>query len=187
MKRNLKLRHLNTGLSLLLMMLALYIIAWPFLPSFSWWAQHDLPLVSNVLNADVKVEATPNANSLIVPSLGLREEIYEGAGVETVNRGVWHRPATSSPDKGSNTVLVGHRFTYSGQSVFYNLDKVKVGDEVVVFWNQQRYNYKVYEIITVPPEAVEIETATDNSILTLYTCTPLLTAKDRLIVKASIL
>jgi sortase A len=177
-------RRLNTLLSLVLLLQALYILVWPFLPGITWWVRHDVPIVSGLTAPKVDVALVPEENTLIIPSLGLKEKIHEGPDISAVNRGVWRRPQSSTPIQGSNTVLVGHRFTYDGVSVFYNLDKVKVGDEIVVYWQQEPHRYKVDQIVVVPPEAVEAEAPTVDSVLTLYTCTPLLTAKDRLVVRA---
>lgn len=177
-------RRINVLLSVILLLLAGYILIWPFLPSLSWWARHDAPVISAIARPSVKIEAIPDTNTLVIPSLGLREEVFEGESEYTVNRGVWRRPKSSTPATGSNTVLVGHRFTYSGKSVFYNLDKINTGDEILVYWDDKAYSYKVESSIVLPPEAVEVEAPTDDSVLTLYTCTPLLTAKDRLVVRA---
>jgi sortase A len=80
--------------------------------------------------------------------------------------------------------LVGHRFTYAGAAVFYNLDKVKSGDQIIVYWHGKAYEYKVFNISQVSPNKASVEAPTNESILTLYTCTPLLTAKDRLVIQA---
>lgn len=184
MKFRPSLRLFNVLLSFVLIILAAYIIVWPFLPSISWWAQHDAPVISAIARPTSNRQQIPDTNTLIIPALGLQEAILEGDSEYTVNGGVWRRPKSSTPAAGSNTVLVGHRFTYSGKSVFYNLDKVKTGDEILVYWDEKAYTYKVESAIVLPPEAVEVEAPTDDSVLTLYTCTPLLTAKDRLVVRA---
>lgn len=181
------LRRANNFLTVILVLLALYIMAWPLLPSLSWWLRFDAPLVSRITAPRIDLKQIPLENTLLIPTLGLREKIHEGKDISTVNRGVWRRPAASSPDHGSNTVLVGHRFTYGGQSVFYNLNKINQDEEIIVYWGDRPYTYRVFEISVVPPDAIEIEGDTKDSILTLYTCTPLLTAKDRLVVKARLL
>jgi sortase A len=177
-------RRINTLLSVVLLLQALYILVWPFLPGITWWVRHDVPIVSGLTAPKVDLDVIPEENTILIPSLGLTEKIHEGADISTVHRGVWRRPGSSTPNQGSNTVLVGHRFTYDGVSVFYNLDKVKIGDEIVVYWQREPHRYKVDQIVVVPPEAVEAEEPTVDSVLTLYTCTPLLTAKDRLVVRA---
>jgi len=187
-KPNPSLRKLNTGLSIVLFFLGLYILVWPLLPAISWWLQHSAPVISSPVNVSISIGdlKIPADNSLFLPSLDLQEKILEGESVKTVNRGIWRRPLSSTPDMGSNTVLVGHRFTYSGHAVFYNLDKLKPGDPIIAFWQGKAYKYKVTSISVVPPEAVSIEASTVQPILTLYTCTPLWSVKDRLVVQASL-
>jgi len=178
-----KLATVNSYLSVVLVILAAYIIVLPFLPNITWSIKHDIPLVSSKpVQLAESLQQVDGQNTLYIPSIDLKQQIYQGASPYTVNKGVWLRPNTSTPDKGGNSVMVGHRFTYSGKSVFYYLDKVKLGDEIVVFWSGQKYVYKVEQIKTVGPNAGEVEAATSQDVLTLYTCTPLLTAKDRLVV-----
>jgi len=82
--------------------------------------------------------------------------------------------------------MVGHRFQYTtGPNTFYLLDKLSIGDEISVYWNKIKYRYSVSHISIVEPTQLEIEAATDYPILTLYTCTPLWTAKNRLVVVAT--
>lgn len=176
------LRRLNNLLSVVIVVLALYIIAWPFLPSLTWWVRHDAPLVSAKPHVNMPTEP-PAQNTLLIPSLGMEETIYDGPNAATLNKGVWHMPVGSSPDKGGNTVLSGHRFTYSGKAVFYYLDKVKQGDPVYVYWNGKQHDYKVAHIREVSPNDTSIEAPTDTAMLTIYTCTPLWSAKNRLVIQ----
>ena len=53
-------------------------------------------------------------------------------------------------------------------------------------WEDKEYDYKVTSIREVPPTAIEIEAPTDANIVTLYTCTPLWSAKNRLVVVAEL-
>jgi sortase A len=186
MKRFLSLRNFNHLLSGVVLIMALYIFVWPFSAQITWWIQHDAPVVSGLTTPKLDVEPITDTNTVIIPGINLKQEIVEGNAPSTVHRGVWRRPNSSNPTKGSNTVLVGHRFTYDGASVFYHLDKVKTGDEIIVYWNKQLYKYEVIENAVVSPENIEVEASTDEAILTLYTCTPLTTAKDRLVVKAKL-
>jgi sortase A len=122
-------------------------------------------------------------DQLIIPALNMREDIHEG-DIRALRLGVWRLPHTSTPDAGGNTVLVGHRFTYRGEAVFYHLDKVHEGDPLTLHWHGKIYTYKVAAIKTVPPTEVSIEANTDQPLLTIYTCTPLWTAKNRLVIQA---
>ncbi len=80
--------------------------------------------------------------------------------------------------------MVAHRFSYSDPATFYHLDKVKIGERFAVWWEQEEYIYEVFDISIVPPTSIEIEGPTDEAIVTLYTCTPVWTASDRLVIKA---
>lgn len=125
-----------------------------------------------------------STNHLVIPGLRLDQPIHEGADESTLNKGIWREPITSTPDKGSNTVLSGHRWLYKNptSAVFYNLDKVHKNDTIIAVWDGKIYVYRVIEIKTVPPTAVEIEDPSADNHLTLYTCTPLWTATDRLVI-----
>lgn len=126
----------------------------------------------------------PKENRLVIPSLQLDQEIYEGDYANTLEKGVWRKPYTSTPDRGGNTVLAGHRFNYSKPSVFYHLDKVKEGERFSLYWNGQEYVYEVSSIQVVSPLALEVEKSSDEPLLTIYTCTPVWSSKQRLVIQA---
>jgi len=124
-------------------------------------------------------------NRLRIPSIGIDGVINEGETDATLDKGIWHRPNSSTPDKGSNTVLAAHRFKYlSGSNTFFYLDKVQLNDSITVLWGATAYSYQVYAIEVVGPEDVAIESPTPDAELTLYSCTPLWTSKKRLVVHA---
>lgn len=147
-------------------------------------------LVSSVLSEPAESDELPipKENTLVIPKIGGDGELYEGNGTSALAKGFWRRPKSSTPNKGGNTVIVAHRFLYtSGPKTFYNLDKMEVGDRFAIYWEGVEYNYEVYDISIVPPTATEIEGDTVDPIVTLYTCTPIWTAKDRLVVKARLI
>ena len=181
-----ELRVINNLLTLIVVGLALYIILAPFLPQAEYWVQEESPLKTWASQSDSvsdEADATVGSNRLFIPKLGLSELVYDGS-VEPLSKGVTHRPRTSTPDRASNTVLVGHRFAYTERGVFYHLDKLAVGDELTLHWLTQRYDYIVKEIKVVPPTEISVEAPTDDPRLTLYTCTPLWTSKERLVIIA---
>lgn len=147
-------------------------------------ANAGLPYQSQLAKGSMGRKDIPTDSRLVIPKIALDQHIYEGTSPYLVNKGVWARPNTSTPPKGSNTVLVGHRFTYDGPATFYNLDKVAVGDPIVVYWRGKEYDYKVSETKVVPPTAIDVEAPTKDPQLTIYTCTPLWSAKNRLVVVA---
>lgn len=181
------------GTTFILIVTSLYVLIAPVLPAIHIQFTHtpvpavqaaSLPL-SQVVTLAADAPAIPGANWLGMSSIGVDGAIHEGQNEDTLLQGIWHRPASSTPDKGSNTVLAAHRFLYlSGGNTFYHLDQVKLGDGLDVRWNGRLYSYVVYRAETVSSRSVEIEAPTPDAIITLYTCTPLWTSENRLVVQA---
>ena len=183
------LRLFNNCLTIVVALLASYIIAVPYLPQFAWWLRHDSP-IQTILPKKDSAAAAPVAEQVIegdklfIPRMELEEPIY-GGGKGNLSKGIWRVSHTSTPDKGGNTVLVGHRFTYKDPTgVLYHLDKVQHGDLITVHWQGKAYEYKVSDIKVVPASEVSVEDNTTDPQLTIYTCTPLWSVENRLVVIA---
>ena len=56
------------------------------------------------------------------------------------------------------------------KSPFYNIDKMKLGDNIVVDYDGARYAYEITKIFEVKPNQVEIEAPSEEAKLTLYSC-----------------
>ena len=85
---------------------------------------------------------------------------------------------------GINPVIFGHRFKYlpPASNTFYNLDKLNVGDEFSVFWKLKEYKYKIREIKIIEPTDFSVLAPSQTKQITLVTCAPLFSAKQRLVV-----
>lgn len=191
MIHSVKLSTINNLLLILIIAISGYVIVAPVLPALQYKFSNQSgqrQRISHSLHATRTPAATPQANQLLVPAMLLQQSILEGpvsTQYKTLDAGIWRWPGSSTPDKGGNTVLIGHRFTYTNpRGVFYHLNKVKIGDEIGVFWNHKKYLYTVTSIAQVPPTATHIQEATADSRLTLFTCTPLWLPKNRLVVVA---
>src|SRR5262245_57098076 len=124
-----KLRLFNNFLTIVVALVAIYILVAPYLPDFSWWVKHNSPVkaVVHPQASSPPAEPVPPAqqesiqgDALFIPRLDMSQRVY-GGGRSSLSKGVWKLPYTSTPDKGGNTVLVGHRFTYAGPAVLYHL------------------------------------------------------------------
>ena len=191
------LRHFNNLLTLVVLVLSAYMIAFPFLPHLDLWRQQLADNTGGVRYFGILAEENnesdndnlqqpPEENRLVLPDISLDEEIIVGDDPNNIHRGAWHRPLTSTPDQGGNTVIVGHRFSYSSPATFYHLDKLEVGDTFAIWWEGKEYVYRIFQTRVVDATAVEIEDNTDNPIATLYTCTPVWTAEDRLVIRGEL-
>jgi sortase A len=178
------LSRINTFLTILILTLNFYTISLPLIPYFQQLLK---PKINTKIYEKGSVSAQiKKTNTLVIPSIKLNKQIYEGETFATANKGVWRLPYTSTPDKQSNTVLVGHRFSYvhPEAGVFYSLDKVSLGDDIYLTYQKKIYQYTVKNILEVEPTKVSIENPTKTPVLTLYTCTPLWTSTHRLVIQA---
>src|SRR3990167_453212 len=116
---------------------------------------------------------------LIIPKISVHAPINPD-GVATLENGaIWHRqPKNGSPTDGGNFVLAGHRYQFAitpdrtiKNSVLYDLDKMKIGDRILVDWQKKRHIYKISKLYDVKPNDVEIEQRSVYPKMTLYTCT----------------
>lgn len=181
---------IDTLLLVAIIAVNVYTICLPILPTaLFWWQKHfsgrmvELQQSINLPPADSR----PAANRLIIPAMLFDGQVFDGPDMRTLRQGVWRLPHTSSPDRGGNTVIVGHRFTYTNpRGDFYQLNNVKIGDPIALFWQKKEYLYKVSDVRVVPPTATDVEANTPNPELTLYTCTPLWWPHNRLVVTAKL-
>jgi LPXTG-site transpeptidase (sortase) family protein len=193
-----KLSRINTLLLGMIIMINGYIILLPLLPNITFWLQRNNTARAKTLTKTIHEASQPTtnnapdtsadpSNSLIIPRIGLNQAMHEGQSAATLRQGLWRRPASSTPDKGSNTVIVGHRLTYTNpRGALYHLDKLRPGDEIGIRYKDRRYLYKVTETRVVAATATEVEAPSKMPLLTIYTCTPLWLPKDRLVVVAAL-
>jgi LPXTG-site transpeptidase (sortase) family protein len=186
----------NSLLVLAIVLINGYILISPLLPQLELWKRkHQTAAVAGLPYKTRLDKSSPQAarrgqppsdNRLIIPKIALDDHINVGANPHLVNLGVWNKSNTSSPPRGGNSVIIAHRFNYTGTPNFYSLDKVSVGDKVVIYWQSKEYDYTVKSSKVVPPTDVAVEDQTAQPQLTLYTCTPLWNSKQRLVVVATL-
>lgn len=136
--------------------------------------------------------------SIVIPKLGASARVI--ANVDPSNeenflpalfRGVAHAQGSVFPGLSGNIYLFAHsadNFWDVGQynAIFYLLKDLENGDEIVVFYQNKRYDYFVTDSRIVEPEEVHFitEANTGNEQLILQTCWPPGTAWKRLLVFA---
>lgn len=118
-----------------------------------------------------------------LPRIGIAENIVEGCGSQ-MYYAVGHMPGTALPGQEGNCVLGGHR-NYIPMHPFRHLDLLKDGDLILLEDQENRYTYQVFQSFVVTPSDVWITEPLEEekAIVTLFTCTPVLTMTDRLVVR----
>ena len=128
-------------------------------------------------------------NRLFMSGIGVSMPIFESKNADALVKGGWMFPGTSTPEYASNTVIFGHRFRYLPpiSNTFYHLDKVKVGDQFQIQWKGITYRYRVTTVKLIEPTDLSVLAPSDKPIVTLITCAPLFSTKQRLVVVGELL
>jgi LPXTG-site transpeptidase (sortase) family protein len=125
---------------------------------------------------------------LAIPAIGLDTSFREGVFDEILIRGPGHWPGTPVPGEVGNSVLSGHRTTYSHP--FGNLDLLERGDKVkTTLDHRHTVMYRVFET-SIVPEAEYVDFVLDQPggrrarVLTMFACHPKGYRTHRIVVRA---
>jgi sortase A len=167
------------------------------------WTNHRTAAAQDDLRADFHAEQQPGKKApteapesgeglgiLHIPALGADWSwvVVEGIDDADLARGPGHFPETALPGAVGNFAVAGHRATHG--EPFADLDKLEVGDPVVVETVDGWLVYDVTWVRIVSPSATEVlapvaghpgEKA-DQRTMTLVTCNPRWSSTERLVV-----
>lgn len=119
-----------------------------------------------------------------IPKIGVNEIVVEGVSIARLAYGPGHYPSTPRIGAKGVTGIAGHRTGWG--SPFIDLDKLVRGDEVVLETKEATYTYRVTNRTIVDPGDGWVLGGDPKSKathrITLTTCTPKYTSRDRLIV-----
>lgn len=146
----------------------------------------DMRIVIPRINQNVPIVGVKNENLI-----ARKWDDLEGDIQKSLRNGVIHYPGTALPGDNGNVVLTGHSSYYAWDAgrfkdVFALLHQVKIGDKIVVYFNQKKFVYEVFNIKIVLPKDVDVLAQTQGEQLTLITCTPVGTNLKRLVVSAKL-
>lgn len=129
---------------------------------------------------------------LHVPSLADYEPwvVVEGTSVADLKAGPGRIPGTAMPGEVGNVVLSGHRTTYGAP--FERFGDLRDGDRVVLETRDRWLSYTVSGSEIVAPTAIEVtypvpgdrDAVPTERLLTLTTCHPKYSARQRLVIRA---
>ena len=111
---------------------------------------------------------------LNIPALELEMPVFLGASKKNMAAGAAVMGQTSIPIGGtnSNAILAGHR-GWNGAAYFLHIDRLKLGDEIILTNLWEELHYQVVDIQIIAPyevEAIKIQPGRD--LITLLTCHP---------------
>ncbi|WP_349409527.1 class D sortase [Pseudalkalibacillus sp. SCS-8] len=129
-------------------------------------------------------ETVPLKNLHIsIPKINLKTKVLEGSSTDILKVAVGHLEGTGRLGvEGENFVALGHRSHVTGK-FFNRLDELSVGDQIDFIADNQGFHYKVIDKKIIEPTQLEVlEPVKNKSIVTLITCHPMYSNKQRLVV-----
>jgi sortase A len=129
-------------------------------------------------------EVEPLNTRVKINSANIDGKVFDGDDAHTLSKGLWHFPLSSAPGSEGNFVVIAHRYDKMppATDTFFNLDKVKVGDKIVVEQKNTKWTYIVAETKIVESNDRTVLMPASDYRITLITCTPLWTSEKRLVV-----
>ena len=145
---------------------------------------HLRPLVQSLANIPVPTPGPQQAVRIQVPALGVDAPVVQGDGWDQLKKGVGQQIGSPDPGAKGNIVLSAHNDVF-GQ-IFQNLDKLKAGDQIILFTSQRTYTYVVHNSQIVEPTQLDVLSPTQNPVVTLISCYPYMVDNRRIVVTASL-
>lgn len=150
---------------------------------------------------NLNIEIAPYSNRVIIPKiwkniplLDVKNRNISGQNelndifMKELENGIIRYPWSSKPWEDWVSFIFGHSsnlpwMKWDYNDVFSTLDNVVFGDEVIVYYWQEKYTYKIREKKVIKPGDVSVlKRNNDKSEITLMTCWPIWTTLNRLIV-----
>ena len=160
-----------------------------------------LVTLSNKKDIDLDIEITPYENRIIIPKIGkniplvdIKNRKIEGQKelndifMTELENWVIRYPGSSKPWEEGNVFIFWHSsnfpwINWEYNDVFALLDKVVYDDDIIVYYWQKKYIYRIKEKRVIRPGDVWVLTRNKNKKeLTLMTCWPIGTTLKRLVV-----
>jgi sortase A len=143
---------------------------------------HSTPAIA--VEAPAKRSPLVTVGRLSIARLAVNVTIFKGVTEREFDRGVGYWPGSALPGDSGNMVIGGHRT--SAHRPFYDIQKLKVGDLIVVTRPRHTSRYRVTHKYIVRPSDMWIVRPTPTPSLTLFTCHPRGSVSKRYAVRAAL-
>lgn len=171
------------------------------------WNMHNTNDIRNIIGnikkeeIQLDIDIIPFVNRLIIPKIGENiplVDINQGSVedfdelnnifMDELKGGVVRYPGSAKPWEYGNAFIFGHSSNFPWvewdyNDVFVLLDRLEVGDEVVTYYEWQKYVYRIKEKQVISPDDTSVlKRNTGKKEITLMTCWPIGTTYNRLLV-----
>ena len=152
-------------------------------------------------NIALNIDITPYENRIVIPKIGKNiplvdvenrtvknvKELEDVFMKELVN-GIVRYPGSAKPGQEWNAFIFGHSSNFPWLEGKYNdvfalLDNVVFGDEIIAYYDQKKYVYKVTQKRVIRPgDTSVLQKVEGKKQISLMTCWPVWTTLNRMIV-----
>ena len=119
-----------------------------------------------------------------IPKTGVDQPVREGVEQMVIDAGPAHWPGTAAFGGWGNVVLAGHRTSHT--EPFLRNAELAPGDDIVLSDPTGSYHYAVTSVEVVPNTAMWIVDQHPGRTLTIFTCHPIGSSAERLVVHAEL-
>ena len=144
--------------------------------------EHLRPQVQSLANIPIPTPGPEQANRIQIPAINVDAPIVQGDGWEQLKKGVGQHIGTAKPGDKGNVVLSAHNDIFG--EIFRDLDRLRPGDQVILYTSQRSYTYLITSSKTVEPNEVSAMAPTNYPTVTLISCYPYLVDNQRIVVTA---
>jgi len=141
------------------------------------WAKLDPLGRSSVAYA----EGAPMAR-MSIAAIGLDAIVAEGATPAVMRVAPAHLASSATPGEDGVSIITANRFAFG--SFFLRLDRLGVGDEIVMQSAIGRTTYTVVDVSVVPEDQLDLSADSSDRVLVLFASNRLWGGGDRLVVRA---
>ena len=185
-------RRMLSGFSIITAVVAIGMLAYPLYTNYAQdrlQSKLAIQLRSPQSKAAYEAGHTTEGDALtrlVIPAIKVDTVVVEGTGASALRAGAGHYPKTPLPGEEGNVAIAGHRTTYG--KPFANLDRLKVGEDIVLETPIGQHVYRVIrEPFVVSNNDFTVIAQTPGKTLTLTTCHPKGSARQRLVIRAEML
>ncbi|MGE5221890.1 MAG: sortase [Omnitrophica WOR_2 bacterium] len=147
--------------------------------------EHLQPLVQSLANIPIPTPGPEQGIRIQIPPIHVDAPIVQGDNWEQLKKGVGQHIGSANPGEKNNMVLTGHDDVFG--EIFRDLEKLRPGDQVILFTSQHSYIYIVTGSKIVEKNQVEVMAPSKKAIVTLITCYPYMVDNKRIVVTAELL
>jgi LPXTG-site transpeptidase (sortase) family protein len=123
--------------------------------------------------------------TITIPKLERNAAVVKGTTIELLKKGPGLYESSPLPDSvDGNVCIAGHRTTYGAW--FRYVDMLKKGDEIILNYNGASYTYLVEKVFITDKKDWSITAPQGYSAITLTSCHPLRSSKQRIVVRAEL-